>query len=292
MTLIRATLAASSLALLTAATATPAIARDLMVSVEQGARLHVVDEGTGPAVVIVPGWPLGAADWADIAHRLVTSGHRVIRIDERGFGGSASAPGPYSYDRFARDLDAVLTARRVRAATLVGHSMGGAVVAHYAATLGRGHDLRLVLVAAAGPAMVEGAGHGGVPKAVFDGIRDGVAKDRAGFIDGFASGFFAVPPDLARLAAFKREALAASPTATVEAIAAVAAADLTPELGAVRARTVIVHGIDDKIVPVSQAEWWAKAIRGATVVRVEGAGHGVYADNPDAVVAAVRDVER
>jgi pimeloyl-ACP methyl ester carboxylesterase len=252
-------------------------ARPVLVPVEASRNIVISDEGRGRAIVIVPGWPLGAKTWTDNARDLVARGFRVIRIDPRGFGRSSNLPGPYNYDRFAADIDAVLKSRHIDHVTLVGHSMGGAVAAHYAAGIGRGRVAALVLVAAAGPVMVAGGPHpGGVPQKVFDGIIDGVTKDRSAFLTGFIQAYFATPPSTETVAAFRAEAMQASPGATIEAIRQVSREDLTTELPLISARVTIIQGESDQLVPAAQADWWAKAIPKATVRRIPSAGHDVY----------------
>lgn len=269
--------------------ATPALARDAKVVRHDD--VHSIDEGRGPVVIVLPGWPLGSATWSNTAAHLVERGFRVIRIDQRGFGASSALPGPYSYDQFAADLDHVLRAKHLTHVTLVGHSMGGAVAAHYAAGPGRDIVDNLVLVAAAGPAMVEGPGHsGGVPRTVFDGIVTGVSTNRSDFLDGFAAAFFATAQSADSLETFKGQALEASPEATLDAITAVSRSDLTPELARIRARTVIVHGTADKLVPYSQAAIWSSAISGSRIETFRDAGHGLYLEQAPRLESIIADL--
>ncbi len=53
------------------------------------------------------------------------------------------------------------------------------------------------------------------------------------------------------------------------------------------APTVIVHGEEDRWVPVSYAERWRAQIRGSRTVTVPGTGHLVTRENPDAVLEAI-----
>ncbi|GHF01668.1 alpha/beta hydrolase [Amycolatopsis deserti] len=86
-----------------------------------GADLAYDEAGAGPAVIFVHA---GAADrrmWAAQFDGLADT-HRVIRYDQRGFGGSGDAAGEY---RHYEDLLGLMDALHVDRATLVGCSMGG-----------------------------------------------------------------------------------------------------------------------------------------------------------------------
>lgn len=94
------------------------------------AMLHVEEQGTGPAVVLVHA---GVADhrmW-DPQVPLLAESHRTIRYDARGFGRSPHVAGPLSY---TDDLLALMDALGIPRATLVGCSFGGGTVLHAAAT--------------------------------------------------------------------------------------------------------------------------------------------------------------
>lgn len=126
--------------------------RHHVVDVDDGGRIHVVECGQGPPVVLLHGLMLSAATWV---HQLrdLASHHRVIAVDLRGHGqslpGSAQfgdtglvadggrpdrrlrGPGTPAHApgvrRMAADVRCVLTALTVEHAVVVGHSMGGMV---------------------------------------------------------------------------------------------------------------------------------------------------------------------
>src|SRR4051812_14800581 len=91
------------------------------------ASLHVVDEGSGPPLLLVHGFPLDHSMWRhQIAHFAAT--HRVIAPDLRGFGRSSVTPGVVTMKQFADDLAAILPALgENRPVVLCGLSMGGYV---------------------------------------------------------------------------------------------------------------------------------------------------------------------
>ena len=96
------------------------------VPVDDGGRIHAVERGSGPPVVLVHGVTLGVAAWVPQLHQLART-HRVVAVDQRGHGQSIAGDGGYSLERLAADLSCVLGALELRGAVVVGHSMGGMV---------------------------------------------------------------------------------------------------------------------------------------------------------------------
>ena len=83
------------------------------------------DIGEGTPVVFLHAFPLDRRMWAPQTSALAGQ-RRCLTIDTRGFGGS-TAVGPFSVDRYADDVAAVLDAAGVTRAVVVGLSMGGYV---------------------------------------------------------------------------------------------------------------------------------------------------------------------
>jgi esterase len=86
----------------------------------------------GPPVLLLHGLFGSSANWAGIARRLAAT-HRVLVPDLRGHGRSPAGTG-ISYAAMAADLVALLDSEGVRQALVVGHSMGGKVAMWLALT--------------------------------------------------------------------------------------------------------------------------------------------------------------
>src|SRR5580704_8584047 len=67
--------------------------------------IYYEDHGSGPAVVLIHGWPLNGDAWEKQSAALLAAGHRVITYDRRGFGRSSKPAVGYNYDTFAADLE-------------------------------------------------------------------------------------------------------------------------------------------------------------------------------------------
>jgi pimeloyl-ACP methyl ester carboxylesterase len=89
-----------------------------------GVRLHYVSAGSGPAVILLHGWPQTWFAWRGTMERL-SSRFTVIAPDLRGLGLSERTPTGYDKRTIAADIRALITRVAGGHAYVVGHDMGG-----------------------------------------------------------------------------------------------------------------------------------------------------------------------
>ena len=91
-----------------------------------GVELAVLDEGEGPAVVLLHGFPDSSHLWRNQVPALVAAGYRAIAPDLRGFGESGRPEGvdAYRITRSVADVVAILDALGLERAHVVGHDWG------------------------------------------------------------------------------------------------------------------------------------------------------------------------
>jgi 2-hydroxy-6-oxonona-2,4-dienedioate hydrolase len=113
-----------------------------------GVKIHYVEAGSGPVVVLLHGLGGNSTNWAFNLSALAQK-YRVIVPDQIGYGKSDKPVINYRIATYVDFLDAFLKELKVERASLVGNSMGGWVAAAY--TLAHPERVeRLVLVDAAG----------------------------------------------------------------------------------------------------------------------------------------------
>lgn len=98
-----------------------------------GLTLHYVAAGHGPAVLLVHGLGGFGESWRGTIETLATRA-TVFAVDLPGFGRSTKPRTTYRLGYFARALHAFLDGLGIGQASLVGHSLGGAVAVTYALT--------------------------------------------------------------------------------------------------------------------------------------------------------------
>lgn len=99
-----------------------------------GARFHVVEAGSGPAVVLLHGFPTFWWTWRRQLQTLADAGYRAIAMDLRGYAGSDHSPDGYDPITLAADVAAVLRSLGVDDAVVVGHGWGGFIAWSMAVT--------------------------------------------------------------------------------------------------------------------------------------------------------------
>ncbi|MFF3467256.1 alpha/beta fold hydrolase [Streptomyces sp. NPDC001984] len=94
-------------------------------------RIHLVEQGNGPLVLLVHGFPESWYSWRRQLPALAAAGYRAVAVDVRGYGRS-SKPAELSAYRLLELVDdnaAVVEALGERSAVIVGHDWGASIAA-------------------------------------------------------------------------------------------------------------------------------------------------------------------
>jgi non-heme chloroperoxidase len=135
---------------------------------------------------------------------------------------------------------------------------------------------------------------GGLPMDVFDGLRAGLAANRAQFFRDVASGpFYGFNRDGADVKPavidnWVRQGLNGSALAHYEGIKAFSETDQTDDLKAITVPTLVLHGDDDQVVPYKNAGvLQAELLPDATLKIYEGYSHGMLTVDADVLNADI-----
>ena len=238
-------------------------------------------DGTGDyAAVFSHGFLDDQYVWSTMIDQLTASDFETVTFDLPGFGERAEACGPYTYDRFAADVAAVVDTVG-KPFVIVGHSMSGPIVELVAASR-PGSAIGLVLLA---PAPMGGFG---LPEEVIEQLR--------------SLGQLGTP----ELEAVRRQLAPAAPEAELKRLARVGA-KLRPDVvravgdmfnngypggarpSAYEGPLLLLRGASDETVT---RELLASAVRArfgpdATVGEIDGAHHWSHLERPAAVAAEI-----
>ncbi|WP_030020148.1 alpha/beta fold hydrolase [Streptomyces monomycini] len=94
-----------------------------------GLRLHLAEEGEGPLVLLLHGFPEFWYAWRHQLRPLAEAGYRVVAPDQRGYGDSdrPAAPEAYSVLHLAGDVVGLIKALGEERAVVAGHDWGALV---------------------------------------------------------------------------------------------------------------------------------------------------------------------
>jgi pimeloyl-ACP methyl ester carboxylesterase len=244
-----------------------------------GRKICYYDVGSGPPLVLVHGVGGDADQWAFCLDALAAT-NRVVALDLLGFGRSDKPPIAYRIAGFVEVLDRFLTAAGVGRASLVGHSLGGWIVAAFALRFPERVD-RLVLNDAVG------IDAGAVPLQV-----DLAISTRANLRAGFEEMFFdksGVTDGLVDLAYALHLERGDGPTirSVLETLND-SAEKLDAKLEALRAPVLLLWGEQDAIAPLAIAHAYRRMIANARLELITNCGHMPPLERPAEFVRAVR----
>ncbi|WP_312985679.1 alpha/beta hydrolase [Atlantibacter sp.] len=252
------------------------------ITLSDGSYLYFKDWGSGQPIVFSHGWPLTADAFEDQMLFLGQQGYRVIAHDRRGHGRSSQPWDGHNMDRYADDLAELTAHLDLQDAIHVGHSTGGGEVARYIGRHGTSRVAKAVLISAVTPIMINtDFNPNGVPKSVFDGIRDGVVNDRAAFFKELTLAFYGYNRDGAQASegvrnSFVSQGMQGSIKALYDCIEAFSETDLREDLRKMTVPTLVIHGDDDQIVPFETCgKVAAEILPDATLKVYEGGSHGI-----------------
>ena len=258
------------------------------VTTQDGTRIFFKDWGQGQPVVFTHGWPLTSDAWDAQMLFMAQNGFRVIAHDRRGHGRSDQPAFGNDMDTYADDLAAVIEALNLQNVILVGHSTGGGEIARYVGRHGTARVAKMVLVGAVPPIMASSeAFPDGLPIAVFDNIRAGVAANRSQFYLDLTTAFYGFNREGAQVneglrQAFWAQGMQGGVLGQYACIREFSEVDYTEDLKKIDVPTLIVHGDDDQIVPIGHAGLLsAQIVRDAKLVVYEGGSHGLAQVDPD-----------
>ena len=99
-----------------------------------GIRMRIADQGSGPLVLLLHGFPESWYSWRHQIGALAAAGFRAVAPDQRGYGGTDAPEAIESYDirHLVDDAVGVLDALGERQAVVVGHDWGAPVAWHCA----------------------------------------------------------------------------------------------------------------------------------------------------------------
>jgi 3-oxoadipate enol-lactonase len=245
--------------------------------------VHYELRGRGPTVVLVPGLSLDSRVWDPIAERL---DHELTCLlpDNRGAGLSDVPRGPYSVTQMAGDLYGLMMILGIDKAVIAGHSMGGYLALQLALDspeLVRG----LVLISTSATGRQDLLGMSDEARRALSRTSGSIAEiARDNVLASVGTRFRELHPD--RVDAFVAERIGRPPRGRgVQGQRAAADSfDARDRLWEVSCPCTVIHGNDDRLIPIDRGRELAAGIEGARLVELQRIGHLPQLEAPDALI--------
>jgi len=254
---------------------------------EEDFAMAFIDSCDQLSLLLIHGFPLNSTMWSPQIDDL-SSFARIIAPDLRGHGNSDAVPGPYTVAKLADDCADLMGHLAVPTPFVVtGLSMGGYIALEF---------YRRYPESVAG--LILTATKATADSAEAQANRDAATADvQANGIDGLVNGMMSKVLAQSNfnndeeLVEFVRDIMMVT---SVEGAAGALQAmktrpDSTPTLAEIDVPVLIIHGDDDQIIPLAEAQAMAKQIKNAKLVVIEDAGHLPNLEQPDAFNDAVID---
>lgn len=235
-----------------------------------GARLWCATFGAGAPVILLHGGLGHSGNWGHQVPALVAAGYRTTVIDSRGHGRSTRDTQPYTYERMAADVRAVMDAIGIERAACIGWSDGACI----ALTLAMQIPERVSGVFFFGCNMDPSGVKPFQPTPVIDRCFHRHRHDYAALS--------ATPGNFDAFVAAVTEMMQTQPNATAQALAAI------------RVPVTIAHSEHDEFIRPEHAQYLAATIPGARLMQLPGVSHFAPLQRPalfnDAVLAFLREL--
>ncbi len=253
-------------------------------------KFHLVDQGSGPPLLFVHGFPLDHQMWLGQIDALADE-YRVLAPDLRGFGESESSLEVVSMERYADDLVSILDALEVdQPVSLCGLSMGGYVAWQFWKRHARKLDKLILCDTRAVADSTEAA------LARRELAKDVLAQGTSMLVEAM------IPKLFSSKSREKKPDIVEATSAVIQKAnrMGVAAAlrgmadrpDVTHWLRQIRVPTLVVCGEEDAISVVSEMGEIADQLPQATFTVVPDCGHMAPLEDPAFVNRAIRDFLR
>ena len=257
-----------------------------------GHELHHLQRGSGEPLLLIMGMSGTHLSWGEPFLEALAHDFEVTVFDNRGVGKSSRAEAGYSIADLAGDTAGLIEALGHESMHVVGISMGGMIAQELAIR----HPRRLRTLTL-GCTYSGGEGSALTAPEVFQRLAGGWQSGdrelalRTGW-EVNVSGAFAGNDDA--YAAFKKAALDLPVPVPVimGQLQAIGGHDTASRLGEISAPTLVVHGTDDEMLPVSNGRMIAERIPGARLEILDGIGHLFFVEAPERSADLVREHAR
>ncbi|MBW8886876.1 MAG: alpha/beta hydrolase [Fibrobacteres bacterium] len=246
-------------------------------------RLRIEESGTGPAILCLHGVG-GCGAWFTGLARRLEDRFRILSLDLPGTGQNRQAFAPFSIERCARVLAEYLEKRETGPVAVLGHSMGAILGLHLAAAVPA--RMRALISVGGLPSITAGT------RARLTERKPLIEKNGMGGLGwkvataNFSKASLARSPET--LALFSRLWESQDPSAYLEAMDSLMAAEAESLAAHAKMPCLVLRGKEDGYAPAEESRRFAASLPGTMrFFELEGCAHMPFLEDPQAFAEAI-----
>ena len=262
-----------------------------------GVEIYYESHGQGEVLVFIPGTGFSGEVWKSQQVPELSKDMRVVIFDPRGCGRSNRVSGVCTIEQMGCDVAALLDQLGIKAAHVLGHSMGGRIA--LALALNYPDKVKSLILASSGSGPAARSGQDCIPglpsylmvELVEKGFEEFIRHEICDSDTYFTPAFRSEHPERVRAFYDSVWPTHAKLRDYIELCIARHNWEGTHRLGQIRVPTLVVIGDSDTVGSnhVPQSEVMAKRIPGATLKVIRGQSHGFFWQVPEETNAWIRD---
>jgi non-heme chloroperoxidase len=246
------------------------------INAKDGAQLYWSEWGAGAPILFLSSLGCTSRMWDYQMAAFADEGFRCIGFDRRGHGRSDQPASGYHFDAFADDVAELVETLDLEGLSLIAHSMASGEAVRYLTRHGSQRIARLILLAPTTPMLLKATDNpGGLPREAFEALWAGWRRDYPKWVDDNLAPFF-IPETSPAMMRWGATLLQTSLPVTLACSRAMVEADFRAEMRRIDVPTLIVHGDQDRSVPIElTTQPSAELIPGSRLLFYPGAPHGL-----------------
>ncbi|MDT5061665.1 MAG: hypothetical protein QOH63_2124 [Acidobacteriota bacterium] len=243
----------------------------MSIALVRGIEMAYEDVGSGPAVVLLHGYPFNCSMWREQVETLKEH-YRLIAPDLRGHGETSATQEPATMDEMAQDVAALLDELEIKRTIMCGLSMGGYVALAFYRRFGQERVRALILADTRSQADTTEARRNREEQAEKI-LKQGMSSIADDFLKKVLTpATLSQHPEITERV--RQMVVTTKPQGAAAALRGMAVRqDQTNFLPEVIAPTLIIVGSEDQLMPPVDAEMMHREIRGSRLQIIEGASH-------------------
>jgi pimeloyl-ACP methyl ester carboxylesterase len=256
---------------------------------DAGAEIYWERSGAGEPLLLIQGMSGTHVTWGEPFLSHLRPDFDCVVFDNRGIGNSAEVEAPFTIADLAADAIAVMDAAGLATAHVLGISMGGMVAQELAlAHPDRVRSLTLGCTYSGGPgsSLIAPEDAGPLLEAMSSGNLDRALD--AMYAVNLSPGFRAEESHLADFIAMAKAVPARQQTVQLQ-LGAIGGHDTQSRLADITSPTLVIHGTEDKMIPVANGKLIASLIPGARLELLDGVGHMFWWEQPERSAGLIRE---